>query len=76
MESRISSVSSLVSGTPVEGGADFALGVLSSSLSMSTGLLYLTREKVVPPPSFSILAAKLSISRAIRENVLTLILFN
>ena len=55
MESSISSVSSRISGAPVDGGADFVLGDLSSSLSMRTGLLYLTREKVVPPPPSSIL---------------------
>ena len=52
MESSISSVSSRISGAPVDGGADFVLGDLSSSLSMRTGLLYLTKEKVVPPPQF------------------------
>ena len=55
MESSISSVSSRISGAPVDGGADFVLGDLSSSLSMRTGLLYLTKEKVVPPPPSSIL---------------------
>ena len=55
MESRISSVSSLISVTPVDGGVDFARGDVSSSLSMRTGLLYLTKEKVVPPPPSSIL---------------------
>ena len=51
MESRISSVSSLISVAPVDGGADFVRGDVSSSLSMRTGLLYLTKEKVVPPSS-------------------------
>ena len=45
---------------PVDAGADLGR-VVTSSLSMTTGLLYLTKENVVPAPFSSAMTTILSI---------------